>query len=1002
MIPKNFTASMRFLSLCLVAAGGASAFAQSSIPGWTLAQPTLDQVVKSDLVTRLSEYRSFDVSPAFLRAELAKAPVMTNGRWRGEPALLTLPMPEGGSMEFQVVESSILAADLQKKFPYIRTYVVWNKKNPAISGRIHMTQLGFGAMIQRPGQPSLFIDPTVHLDPDHYVVYSRDHLARDFGWTCEVIDEGHEYDDTQENPFAPGNNQNGPVAMAWGGNLRNVRLAINATGEYCNFHGSTTATGPAGAVAGITATMNRVNFIYERDAAIRMTLTKIGPVDEANQLSPSADGFSNSSGGTLLGQNQSRCDSLWGNAAYDIGHIFSTGGGGVAGLGVVGTTGSKARGVTGQGSPIGDPFDIDYVAHEMGHQWGGNHSFNGTNGSCGGNRNASTAWEPGSASSIMGYAGICGVDDLQPNSDAVFHAGSLAEINSVRNRTVGTLDSTGNAAPVITTGPTAYTIPVNTPFRLQASATDANGDALTYLFEQLNPGSPAFRGFLPVSANYRLFPKLSTIQAGLLTSGFETLPAAARTMNFRLTVRDNKPGGGELETANYTVTVNGTAGMSVSSWNTATSLNAGASTTVTWTVGSSAANAANVRILFSPNNGTDYPNGASLVQLVASTPNDGSETVTIPWLTTTQGRLIVEGVNNIFFDMNNVAASVNESNQVTVGVPTQIIGGATGTGAINLTAPAPAGGLVLNLTDNNANVTVPASVTVPAGATSVNFNIATTNPGTNQTAKVTASKSPWTKDSVNFTVRANAAPTAGADSYAVTYQTPLTVSAPGVLGNDSDSNGDSITAQIVANGTKGTAVLNANGSFTYTPNAGATGADSFTYRATDGLLLSGITTVSLNISSPQTISGTITLNELTVSPAGRQVEVNVRNVGSTTSLLSQMVTLDASGNYSFVPSSALPAGNYDITFQGSHWLRKLKGNVAITAGSNSVSASLLNGDVNGDNSVDLLDYFALSDAYGSSLGDPTFDAGADLNGDDSVDLLDYFILSDNYGLVGDE
>jgi len=473
-------------------------------------------------------------------------------------------------------------------------------------------------------------------------------------------------------------------------------------------------------------------------------------------------------------------------------------------------------------------------------------------------------------------------------------------------------------------------------------------------------------------------------------------------MNCRLTVRDNKPGGGELETANYKVTVNGTTGMSVSSWNTATSLNAGASTTVTWTVGSSAANAANVRILFSPNNGTDYPNGASLVQLVASTPNDGSETVTIPWLTTTQGRLIVEGVNNIFFDMNNVAASVNESNQVTVGVPTQIIGGATGTGAINLTAPAPAGGLVLNLTDNNANVTVPASVTVPAGATSVNFNITTTNPGTNQTAKVTASKSPWTKDSVNFTVRANAAPTAGADSYAVTYQTPLTVSAPGVLGNDSDSNGDSITAQIVANGTKGTAVLNANGSFTYTPNAGATGADSFTYRATDGLLLSGITTVSLNISSPQTISGTITLNELTVSPAGRQVEVNVRNVGSTTSLLAQMVTLDASGNYSFVPSSALPAGNYDITFQGSHWLRKLKGNVAITAGSNSVSASLLNGDVNGDNSVDLLDYFALSDAYGSSLGDPTFDAGADLNGDDSVDLLDYFILSDNYGLVGDE
>jgi VCBS repeat-containing protein len=905
-------------------------------------------------------------------------------------------------MEFQVVESSILAPDLQQRFPQIRTYVAWNKENSAIAGRIHMTQHGFGAMIQRPGESGMFIDPTVHMDPDHYVVYAKENLARDFGWTCEVIDEGNVYDGTEENPFAPDHGHGGPVAMAWGGNLRNVRLAINATGEYCNFHGSTTASGPAGAVAGITATMNRVNFVYERDAGIRMTITKVGPVDDATQLSPSADGFSNTSGGSLIGQNQTRCDSLWGNAAYDVGHVFSTGGGGVASLGVIGTTGSKARGVTGQGSPTGDPFDIDYVAHELGHQWGCNHSYNGTAGACGGQRNTSTAWEPGSGTTIMSYAGICDTDDVQPNSDAVIHVGSLNELTPVRNRSVGTLVNTGNTAPVITTGTTSFTIPVNTPFRLQASATDANGDTPTYLFEQLNPGAALFRSYNPGSVNYRLFPKLSTIQTGLLTSGFETLPNSARTMNFRLSVRDNRAGGGELETANYTVAVNGTTGMSVSSWNTATNLNAGQSTTVTWTVGSSAANAANVRILFSPNNGTDYPSGSSLIVLNASTPNDGSETVNIPWLTTTQGRLIVEGVNNIFFDMNNVAASVNESNQVGVAVPTQIIGGATGTGTINLTAPAPTGGLVLNLTDNNANVTVPASVTVPAGATSVNFNIVTTNPATNQTAKVTVSKTPWTKDSANFTVRANAAPTAGADSYAVTYQTALNVSAPGVLGNDSDSNGDSITAQIVANGTKGTAVLNANGSFTYTPNAGATGADSFTYRATDGLLLSGITMVSLNISSPQTIGGTITLNNLDVSPAGRQVVVHVRNVGSTTALLTQTVTLDAAGNYSFVPSSALSAGNYDITFQGSHWLRKLNGNVVITAGANSVSASLLNGDVNGDNSVDLLDYFALSDAYGSSVGDPTFNAEADLNGDDSVDLLDYFILSDNYGLEGDE
>jgi hypothetical protein len=418
--------------------------------------------------------------------------------------------------------------------------------------------------------------------------------------------------------------------------------------------------------------MNRVNGLYRRDLSIRMVL--VANTDQLIFTDGAADPYSNDDGVAMLGQNQNTVNAIIGSANYDIGHIFSTDGGGVASFESVCFNPFKARGVTGLPAPVGDPFDIDLVSHEMGHQFGADHTFNAdAGGSCfGGTRYGPTAYEPGSGTTIMAYAGICDGQDLQPQGDDNFHVISFDQITAyVTNPTpgfggsCGSHTATGNAAPIVNAGAN-YIIPANTPFSLTGSASDPNNDPVTYQWEEFDLGSawpipsvlpntdgdgnarPIFRSYKPVSSPTRNFPALANILDGSLLNKGESLPKINRTMTFRLTVRDNKGG---VNNASTNITVSNASGpfrvtapLAGTIWISATQQ------TVNWNVANTTAapvNCATVNILFSSDDGNNF-----IYTLLANTPNDGTATITAPLTGTNNGRVMVQCNDNIFFHIS--------------------------------------------------------------------------------------------------------------------------------------------------------------------------------------------------------------------------------------------------------------------------------------------------------------------------------------------------------------
>lgn len=622
--------------------------AQSGLNYWTYVDESSIPVTGTRLIRPLS-YQTLMLDLASLKIGLSGVPVSDGSNLYDSDFLIEIPMPGGGFETFRLSETPMIEKPLEMLFPEIKTYSGVSISDGGKYLKMDVTPQGFHGMVLTVGQGTVFIDPLYfgNTNATGYILYNKKDFYQDVqkNFTCDVVSQIKDSISVFGGPKAFGTCQ-----------LRTYRLALAATGEYTTFHGGTVLLAQAAQVT----TMNRVNGVFERDIAIRMNI--VANNNLIVYTNAATDPYTNGTPGTMINQNQTTCDNIIGSANYDIGHVFGTNSGGLAGLGVVCTGGQKARGVTGSAAPIGDPFDIDYVAHEMGHQFGANHTQNNN---C--NRNNATAMEPGSASTIMGYAGIC-APNVQSNSDDYFHGISLQEIHNEimsAGHTCEAITTLSNSPPDITTTTTSYSIPANTPFALTVTATDPNtSNILTYCWEQMDNGAatmppvststvgPNFRSWNPDTSPTRYFPRLADL-ANNTVSIWEVLPSVSRTMNFRVIVRDNAPGGGCNDHHDVSLSVTSTAGPFVVTYPSATGItwNALSSQTITWNVANtnvSPVNCSNVDIFLSTDGGLTYP-----TILASNTPNDGSHLIFVPNTPSTTCRVMVRSANGVFFDISD-------------------------------------------------------------------------------------------------------------------------------------------------------------------------------------------------------------------------------------------------------------------------------------------------------------------------------------------------------------
>ena len=644
--------------------------AQADQQAWTALPEMPPEVVGAEAWVRPTKFAAWRLSDLErLKAVLAVAPmeVLAEDGPQPVPVEIAIPRPDGGFAFFAIVEAPVMAPALAVQFPEIRTYRGQGLDDPSANIRLDLTPQGFHASVLGPNG-SYYIDPFSKADTVYYASYYIQDLGRVPGnYRCYTEEAANL---SGQNPDGFGGEYGERTS---GTTLRTFQLAMAGTGEFTAFHGGTVALGQAAIVTGV----NRVTQVFENECAIRFTLVP----NNSNLVYTNAatDPYTNASVLTMLEENQSNCDAVIGSGGYDIGHVVGRANqGGVAQLAVVCSSGNKARGATAINSPTGDFFWVGYVCHEMGHQFSATHSFNSNTSPCIENRSSGTAFEPGSGSTIMSYAGICGADNVVSQSSPYFHTRNYDQIlGHATSRTCDTESATGNLIPTADAG-LNKTVPQGTAFEMTGVSTDGNGDSLTYLWEQIDLGvaqtlaamvaadngtSPIFRSFPAVASPIRTFPRLTDVLDGSLSAG-ERYPGAARTMDLRFTVRDNRSGGGGVNADTAILTVSTAAGpFRVTSPNTNVSWSG--AQTVTWDVASTnvaPVSTALVDILLSTDGGATFP-----TVLAAATPNDGSQGITLPGVTVTSARIKIKAVGNYYFDISNTNFTITCP---TIAVPT--------------------------------------------------------------------------------------------------------------------------------------------------------------------------------------------------------------------------------------------------------------------------------------------------------------------------------------------
>lgn len=590
-----------------------------------------------------NDFKVYTLDISILKKALTNSPKRSSYHQKSSK-VIEFPNAEGKFERFSIFEASIMDPELQAKYPDIRSYAGKGIDDPSATIRFSISQLGLKTMKIAAGKNAVFIEPYTN-DFSQYMVYDKQSKDASLdSFECLVkVDVSNKIKSAKSTAIMP---------YSDGRTLKTFRLAMSATGDYTQYFGGTVAN----ALAAINATMTRVNGIFEIDFGITMEL--IANNDVIIYTDPNNDPFTSN----LNSELQSNLTAVIGEANYDIGHLLNNARNkGDAGcIGCVCVDNKKGRAYTSHTSPEGDNFDVDYVAHEMGHQFGGNHTWTYS-----GNEGSNTQMEPGSGSTIMGYAGITGATDVQAHSNAYFHAISIEQItNYIKTTSCQTNTLTGNNVPTALAG-SDFIIPKSTPFVLTGEGTDADGDNLSFCWEQMDENNAsttypnisaetgiAFRSFSPSSLKTRSFPSLSTVLTGNTYTTWEAIPAVSRILNFRLTVRDNVAGNGASNSDDMVVNVNDSAGpFVVLSPNLEVTWTVGHIQTVTWDVAGTdneSVNCQTVNILLSINNGDTFP-----ISLASGVANNGSAQITVPNYIGTQNRIKIEAADNIFYDISN-------------------------------------------------------------------------------------------------------------------------------------------------------------------------------------------------------------------------------------------------------------------------------------------------------------------------------------------------------------